>query len=70
MDKYIKIMLIKLSNKYDKVTITHIQSYNKEKNKLVNIYKFRIKDKRKVKSIDCYSKRTLVQEMMKWVEKD
>lgn len=68
MDKYIKIMLIKLSNKYDKVTITHIQSYNREKNKLINIYKLVIKNKGKVRTIDCYSKRTLVQEMIKWVE--
>ena len=81
MDKYIKILLIKLSNKYDKVTITHIQSYNKEYNKITNIFKLSIKEKSKdwiddiyekydTTNIDCYNKRELVQEMIKWVEKD
>ena len=79
MDKYIKILLIKLSNKYDKVTITHIQSYNKEYNKITNIFKLSIKEKSKdwiddiyekydTTNIDCYNKRELVQEMIKWVQ--
>lgn len=79
MDKYIKLLLIKLSNKYDKVTITHIQSYNKEYNKITNIFKLIIKDKSDdwiddiyekydTITIDCYNKRDLVQEMIKWVE--
>ena len=45
MDKYIKILLIQLSEKHDKVLITHIQSYNKEYNKITNIFKLIIKDK-------------------------
>ena len=79
MDKYIKILLIQLSQKHDKVSITHIQSYNKDYNKITNIFKLIIKDKSEdwiddiyerynVRTIDCYNKRELVQEMIKWVE--
>lgn len=79
MDKYIKLLLIKLSYKHDKVIITHIQSYNKEYNKITNIYKLIIKDKSEdwiddiyekynTRTIDCYNKRDLVQEMIKCVE--
>lgn len=79
MDKYIKLLLIKLSNKYDKVTITHIQSYNKEYNKITSIYKLIIKDKSEewiddiyekydTTNIDCHNKRELIQEMMRCVE--
>lgn len=79
MDKYIKLLLIQLSQKHDKVTITHIQSFNKEYNKITNIFKLTIKDKSDdwiddiyerydTNNIDCYNKRELVQEMMKWVE--
>lgn len=79
MDKYIKLLLIQLSKKHDKVTITHIQSYNKEYNKITNIFKLTIKDKSEdwiddiyekydTRTIDCYNKRELVQEMIKWVE--
>lgn len=79
MDKYIKLLLIELSKKHDKVSITHIQSYNKEYNKITNIFKLIIKDKSEdwiddiyerynVRTIDCYNKRELVQEMIKWVE--
>lgn len=79
MDKYIKLLLIELSKKHDKVSIIHIQSYNKEYNKITNIFKLIIKDKSEdwiddiyerynVRTIDCYNKRELVQEMIKWVE--
>lgn len=79
MDKYIKLLLIELSKKHDKVSITHIQSYNKEYNKITNIFKLIIKDKSEdwiddiyerynTRTIDCYNKRELVQEMIKWVE--
>ena len=81
MDKYIKVLLIQLSKKHDKVLITHIQSYNKDYNKITNIFKLIIKDKSEdwiddiyekydTTTIDCYNKRELVQEMIKWVEKD
>ena len=81
MDKYIKILLIQLSQKHDKVLITHIQSYNKDYNKITNIFKLIIKNKSDdwiddiyekydTTKIDCYNKRELVQEMIKWVEKD
>lgn len=79
MDKYIKILLIQLSEKHDKVLITHIQLYNKEYNKITNIFKLIIKDKSNdwiddiyerydTRTIDCYNKRDLVQEMIKWVQ--
>lgn len=79
MDKYIKTLLIQLSQKHDKVLITHIQSYNKEYNKITNIFKLTVKDKSKewiddiyekydTRTIDCYNKRELVQEMIKWVK--
>lgn len=79
MDKYIKILLIQLSEKHDKVLITHIQSYNKKYNKITNIFKLIIKDKSEywiddiyekydTTTIDCYNKRELVQEMIKWVQ--
>ena len=79
MDKYIKLLLIKLSYKHDKVIITHIQSYNKEYNKITSIYKLIIKDKSEewiddiyekydTINIDCHNKRELIQEMMRCVE--
>lgn len=79
MDKYIKILLIQLSEKHDKVLITHIQSYNKEYNKITNIFKLIIKDKSNdwiddiyerydTTTRDCHNKRELILEMMKWVE--
>ena len=81
MDKYIKVLLIQLSQKHDKVLITHIQSYNQDYNKITNIFKLIIKDKsedwiddiyekKDTTTIDCRNKRELVQEMIKWVEKD
>ena len=79
MDKYIKVLLIQLSQKHDKVLITHIQSYNKEYNKITNIFKLIIKDKSddwiddiyekyNTRTVDCRNKRELVQEMIKCVE--
>ena len=68
MDKYIKLLLIQLSQKYDKVIITHIQTYNKKYNKISNIFKLVIKNNNKNNIIDLYNKKELVQEMMKWLE--
>ena len=70
MDKYIKVLLIQLNIKYEKATITTIQTYNKEKQSLSTFYKLSIKKKNKedknkfvVSTIDCNSKRQLIEEM-------
>ena len=72
MDKYIRVLLIQLNIKYEKATITTIQTYNKEKQSLSTFYKLSIKRKNKedkdkfvVSTIDCNSKRQLVGEMVK-----
>lgn len=72
MDKYIRVLLIQLNIKYEKATITTIQTYNKEKQSLSTFYKLTIKRKNKedkskfiVSTIDCNSKRQLIEEMAK-----
>ena len=72
MDKYIRVLLIQLNIKYEKATITTIQTYNKEKQSLSTFYKLTIKRKNKedknkfvVSTLDCNSKRQLVGEMVK-----
>lgn len=71
MDKYIRVLLIQLNIKYEKATITTIQTYNKEKQSLSTFYKLSIKRKNKedkskfiVSTIDCSSKRQLIGEMI------
>ena len=71
MDKYIRVLLIQLNIKYEKATITTIQTYNKEKESLSTFYKLSIKRKNKedkskfiVSTIDCSSKRQLIGEMI------
>lgn len=71
MDKYIRVLLIQLNIKYEKTTITTIQTYNKEKQSLSTFYKLSIKRKNKedknkfiVSTIDCSSKRQLIEEMI------
>lgn len=72
MDKYIRVLLIQLNIKYEKATITTIQTYNKEKQSISTFYKLTIKRKNKedknkfvVSTIDCSSKRQLIEEMAK-----
>ena len=72
MDKYIRVLLIQLNIKYEKATITTIQTYNKEKRNLSTFYKLSIKRKNKedknkfvTSTIDCSSKRQLIEEMAK-----
>lgn len=72
MDKYIRVLLIQLNIKYEKATITTIQTYNKEKQSLSTFYKLTIKNKNKedknkfvTSTIDCSSKRQLIEEMAK-----
>ena len=67
LDKYIKMLLIKLSPKY-KITVTTIMFFDEEKERFSNIIKLYIKNKetRKTEYIDCNGKRALVGELMKW----
>ena len=67
MDRYIKMLLIKLSPDY-KITITTIMYYDDEKQRFHNIIKLYVKDRKthKTKYIDCYGKRALVGELMRW----
>lgn len=72
MEKYIKALLIQLNMKYEKATITTIQTYNKEYEKLSTFYKLTIKKKNKedkkkfiVTTMDCNGKRQLIEEMVK-----
>lgn len=69
MDKYIKMMLIKLSEKY-KATVTSIMFYDAEKQRIKTVVKLRIAHKGSNEAIaecSCYNKRELVGEMMKWL---
>ena len=68
MDKYIKMLLIKISQKY-KVTITTIMSYDGEQNRVKNIYKIFIKSKETESVLydkAVYNKRNLLSELVKW----
>lgn len=69
MDKYIKMLLIKLSPKY-KIIITTIMFYNDETNKFSNIIKLKITHKftGQKETIDCNGKRALISELIKWAE--
>ena len=69
MDKYIKMLLIKLSPKY-KITVTTIMYYNDEKQKFSNIIKLRRKQRfdGEVYTTDCSGKRALVSELVKWLD--
>ena len=71
MDKYIKMLLIKLSPKY-KVVVTTIMFYDDENQKFSNIIKLKVTDKTKKKDFftDCYGKRALISELMKWAEEN
>lgn len=68
MDKYVKMLFIKLSQKY-KVTITTIMFYNDEHKSIGNIIKLKIANKadgKTIKIADFSNKRDLVSEMMLW----
>ena len=77
MDKYIRVLLIQLNIKYEKATITTIQSYNKEFKTISSFYKLSIKKRNKKNkkvyesySIDCNSKRQLILEMVNELNKE
>lgn len=70
MDKYIKMLIIKLSEKYH-VTVTTIMFSGNEAGRVSNVIKFKLMDKEREKIIytkDCNGKRELVSEMVKWAE--
>lgn len=61
------MLMIKLSQKY-KVSITHIMTYNTEKQCLSNVFKLKISDNNKkvLHKYDCYNKKDLISELMAW----
>ena len=68
VDKYIKILIIKISQKY-KITITNIMTYDDEDNRIKNIFKILIKEKYGKNALcekTVYNKRSLISELMKW----
>lgn len=70
MDKYIKQLIIKLSQKY-MVILTHKMLWSEDKGRLVNIFTLYIADKRTKERLfkgDMYSKRAVVMELMKYAE--
>lgn len=69
MDQHIKMLLVKLSSKY-KITVTTVMYYDDEKQKFHNLVKLYVKDREthKTNYIDCYGKRSLIVELMKWLK--
>lgn len=69
MDKYIKMLLIALSQCY-KATVTIVMGFNEETGSFFTIHKLLLSNKETKKPIhqyDAKGKRDLVSEMMKWV---
>ena len=69
MDKRIRMLLIKLSERY-KVTIFTFMTYNAERSKVSTKLRLTMKTRDKdalVHEYECFSKRDLVCEMMRWL---
>lgn len=67
MDKYIKMLIIKLSKKC-KVTLNHKMFYSDEKERIVNVFTLIINNGDDKYKTDLFSKRDVVSELMKWVD--
>lgn len=68
MDRYIKMLLIKLSSRY-RVIVTHKMFWSDEKERLMNVFNVRIFNNGGKKTLfdkDLFSKRDVVSELMKW----
>lgn len=69
VDKYIKMLLIKLSGRY-RIIFTHKMFWSDEKERLTNIFNLRISNKGGGKLLldqNFFGKRDVVSELMKWV---
>lgn len=68
MDKYVKMLLTKLSPRY-KVTVTTIMYYDDENERFSNIIKLRMQSRSdgEIRNIECRGKRELIGELIKWV---
>jgi len=69
MDKYVRMMLIKLSQKF-KVTITTVLYYNDEKQKFTEAIKIRRVskfNKKEIAKAECFGKRALVVLLSEWL---
>lgn len=68
MDRYITILLIKLTERYEKVFINSFMAYNAENKSMIKSYKLTIKEgKKKLCDESVYGKRKLVEVMAKWL---
>ncbi len=74
MEKYINILFAELSKKY-KINLITIMTYNRKYKKITRTYKLVIDKKNKKSkypekrvSLNFYSKRQLILEMIKWKE--
>lgn len=70
MDKYIRMLIIKLSSQY-KITLTNIQSYDPDKQSFKNKYSLRLKNQQTNEVAEIrplYGKRAVIVELMQWLE--
>jgi len=69
MDRYIKMLLVKLAPFY-KISVVTTMYYDDEKSRISNITRLYITDKKtnKAHNVTCGGKRALVSELMKWLK--
>lgn len=70
MDKYIKLLLIKLSTKY-KITLINFMNYDDEKQRFKNRFNLRIVNRQTDEAAEIrpiYGKQAVINELMQWLE--